>query len=165
MERRRIGALIGAAVLVFSFAGVASASDKVCEIERRTSHPTVQTDPCWEQSGEPRSAEPSPSPVVSQAQSPVASQVQGRAPSRAVSPSSEASDEPDSEPSGEPNTEPSAEDSGAVLGETSDSTLPPTDASMTNGQSAPDGTLPLVLLILGAIGLGAVAVNPRRAKR
>jgi MYXO-CTERM domain-containing protein len=36
---------------------------------------------------------------------------------------------------------------------------------LTTGESAPDGTLPLVLLILGALGLGAVAVNPRRAKR
>jgi hypothetical protein len=64
--------------------------------------------------------------------------------------------------SSEPSSEPSG---GAVLAETSDPTLPPTDAFAADGQSGPDGTLPLVLMILGAVGLGAVALKPGRAKR
>jgi hypothetical protein len=81
-------------------------------------------------------------------------------------PSHDASSEPSSEASEEASTVPSEEASdGEVAGLTSDPTLPPTDALSSTETSAPDGTLPLVLIVLGVIGLAAVVLTPARAKR
>ena len=79
-------------------------------------------------------------------------------------PSSEASEEASSEPSGEVKASDEASD-GQVEGLTSEPTLPPTDALSSTGTSGPDGTLPLVLVVLGVIGLSAVVLTPARAKR
>ncbi len=55
---------------------------------------------------------------------------------------------------------------GAVSGETNVPlvTAPPTD-SVTPTRSDPSSTLPLLLIVLGVIGLGAVVLTPRRAKK
>jgi hypothetical protein len=91
-----------------------------------------------------------------------------------VEPSQEASDEPSSEPSDEASVEPSEDASvepseeasdGQVEGLTSEPTLPPTDALATDSTNGPDGTLPLVLIVLGVIGLSAVVLTPVRTKR
>ena len=52
---------------------------------------------------------------------------------------------------------------GGVGGETSTPTAPPTDQNGITSSSAP--TLPLLLIILGVVGLGAVVLTPRRARR
>ncbi len=53
---------------------------------------------------------------------------------------------------------------GGVQGETSPPTAPPTDieTSSTTGSS---GSLPILLLVLGVIGLGALALTPARSRR
>lgn len=55
--------------------------------------------------------------------------------------------------------------SGGVQGETNvPHTAPPTD-TFTNTTSDPGSTLPLILIVLGIIGLAAVVLTPGRAKR
>jgi hypothetical protein len=106
-------------------------------------------------------------------------QQNGQCPEKSEEPSHDASSEPSSEASEEAShdasSEPSSEASeetpakppadGEVAGLTSDPTLPPTDALSSTETSAPDGTLPLVLIVLGVIGLAAVVLTPARAKR
>jgi hypothetical protein len=53
---------------------------------------------------------------------------------------------------------------GSVGGETDTPTGPPTD-TITSTTTDAGGALPLMLLVLGVIGLGAVVLTPRRAKR
>ena len=53
--------------------------------------------------------------------------------------------------------------SGGVGGETDTPTAPPTDQNGITSSSAP--TLPLLLIILGVVGLGAVVLTPRRSRR
>jgi len=53
---------------------------------------------------------------------------------------------------------------GGVQGETSEPTAPPTDGIATQTTDA-GGSLPLLLIVLGIIGLGAVVLTPARAKR
>ena len=52
---------------------------------------------------------------------------------------------------------------GGVQGETSIPTPPPTDAITTTTDAG--GTLPLLLIVLGIIGLGAVVLTPARKRR
>ena len=54
--------------------------------------------------------------------------------------------------------------SGGVEGSTDKPTAPPTDAIGTTNTDA-GGSLPLLLIVLGVIGLGAVVLTPGRAKR
>ncbi len=56
-----------------------------------------------------------------------------------------------------------ASPSGGVGGETDTPTAPPTDQNGITSSSAP--TLPLLLIILGVVGLGAVVLTPRRSRR
>ena len=53
---------------------------------------------------------------------------------------------------------------GGVAGETSVATAPPTDTVVTT-TTGTGGSFPLLLLILGIIGTGAVVLTPRRVKR
>ena len=54
---------------------------------------------------------------------------------------------------------------GAVQGDTSPpKTAPPTDLS-SGASSTPGGNLPILLLILGGLGLGALVLTPRRNRR
>ena len=55
---------------------------------------------------------------------------------------------------------PTPKPSGGVKGETA----PPTDAIVSTNTDA-GGSLPLLLIVLGVIGLGAVVLTPGRAKR
>lgn len=53
---------------------------------------------------------------------------------------------------------------GSVAAETDTPTAPPTDA-ITSTTTDAGGALPLLLLVLGVIGVGAVVLTPRRARR
>jgi uncharacterized repeat protein (TIGR01451 family) len=53
---------------------------------------------------------------------------------------------------------------GGVAGETDTPTAPPTDAIATSTTDA-GGSLPILLIVLGIIGLGAVLLTPVRARR
>lgn len=55
---------------------------------------------------------------------------------------------------------------GGVGGDTSPpKTAPPTDGSINGSTNDAGGNLPILLMVLGVIGLGAVVLTPRRAKR
>jgi len=147
MKLRRLAALVSAAVLVLGMVSAVSAHQN-------------QTNWACGEPGKPACEEPSQEP--------------------SSEPSQEASQEPSTEPSQEASTEPSTEASipecsneqgqptacdGEVEGLTGKPTLPPTDAISSNSTSGPDGTLPLVLIVLGVIGLAAVVITPVRARR
>jgi len=76
--------------------------------------------------------------------------------------STEPSDSASTEPSTDASSEPSK---GGVEGRTSAPTLPPTDALSGTKTNGSDSTLPLVLIVLGMIGLSAVVLIPVRTKR
>jgi hypothetical protein len=54
--------------------------------------------------------------------------------------------------------------SGGVGGETDTPTGPPTD-SLSSTSTDVGGALPLLLLVLGVIGVGAVVLTPKRGRR
>ena len=56
---------------------------------------------------------------------------------------------------------------GGVLGETSPpkTTAPPTDAIGSSTDSSAGGSLPLLLIAMGIIGLGALVLTPARKRR
>jgi outer membrane biosynthesis protein TonB len=164
MKHRRLLALASAAVLSLGAAGAVSANDEWCDDAIKVSF----IDECQWPTNEP-SDEPSeePSEEASEEPSQEASEEPSEEPSEEASeePSTEPSWEPSDEPSTEPSEEPSEEPTGEVLGLTSDPTLPPTDAALSGDQNDQNGSLPLVLLILGAVGLGAAGLTPRRANK
>ena len=158
MKLRRLAALVSAAVLVMGMVSVVSATPK----EDPTCDPAAVANICQ------------PPPECNPE-----GQQNGQCPDRSEEPSHDASSEPShdasSEPSHDASSEPSSDASegtpakppadGEVAGLTSDPTLPPTDALSSTGTSGPDGTLPLVLIVLGVIGLAAVVLTPARARR
>jgi hypothetical protein len=114
---------------------------------------------------EPPSAPPQSEPPSAPPQSEPPS-----APPQSEPPSAPPQSEPPSAPpsgSIEPDDSvpPSASSSpeGSVLAETDDPTAPPSDAEGVVGEAT--ATLPLLLIILGVIGLGAVVLTPRRVRR
>jgi len=180
MKIRRLAALMSAAVLALGMVTAVSAHPMVrtapqtncdpasteikCQPET-TSEPTWQpTDgQCQNEQGQPidcGTAEPTSEPTKEPTSEPT------------KEPTSEPTKEPTSEPTGEPTSEPTTaptneptDDDGQVEGLTSQPTLPPTDVLSSNSTSGPDGTLPLVLIVLGVIGLAAVVLTPARSKR
>ena len=62
-----------------------------------------------------------------------------------------------------PSGSPSGSD-GGVEGETDTPTAPPTDG-IGGSTSEPGGSLPLLLIVLGIIGLAAVVLTPARKRR
>jgi hypothetical protein len=161
MKQRRLLALCSAGVLALGMVSSVSAHDnEFCDDAIKTASVDWQCPPSEEPSSEPTAQAPSDEPTWAPSDEP------SWAPSE--EPSSEASEAPSEAPSTEPSTEaPSTEPSatGAVEGLTSQPTLPPTDALSAGDQGGPDVSLPLALMILGTIGLGAVALSPKRAKR
>lgn len=163
MKLRRLAAVVSAAVLALGMVTAVSAHHSVksapapnCNIEQQD----IQC-PTDEASQEPSSE---PSKDASEEPSSEPSQEASEEPSEEAStePSEEASTEPSEEasPSEEP-TEPDSE----VEALTSKPTLPPTDTLSTDSSNGPDGTLPLVLIVLGVIGLSAVVLTPVRTRR
>jgi outer membrane biosynthesis protein TonB len=154
MKIRRLAALVSAAVLVLGMATAVPATATECE--PAPEQPAVNQI-AWE-------CEPPPECNPE-------GQQNGQCPETTDEPSSEPSEEASSEASEEASSEASEEASvvpeedGQVEGLTSEPTLPPTDALSSSGTSGPDGTLPLVLIVLGVIGLAAVVLTPARARR
>ncbi len=82
-------------------------------------------------------------------------------------PTEEPTEEPSTPPTEEPTEEPTTTPTGGVEAETDvpgDPTAPPTDVAggTTNGST---DLLPILFLVFGAIGLGAVALTPARPRR
>jgi hypothetical protein len=156
MKQRRLLALCSAGVLALGMVSSVSATDnQVCDDAIKTATVDQQCPPSDEPSSEPTAQAPSDEPSAAPSEEPSAA------------PSEEASAAPSEEASTEPSTEASTEPSatGEVEALTSQPTLPPTDALSAGDQGGPDVSLPLALMILGTIGLGAVALRPKRAKR
>jgi hypothetical protein len=163
MKLRRLAAVVSAAVLALGMVTAVSAHRAVittAPVEGQCQNENGQPIECPSQ--ETQSQEPSTAP--------------------SQEPSSEPSSEPSQEPSSEPSTEPSDEASveptedasstpseqpsdGQVEGLTSQPTLPPTDTLSQDSTNSPDGTLPLVLIVLGVIGLSVVVLTPVRTRR
>jgi outer membrane biosynthesis protein TonB len=172
MKLRRLAALVSATVLALGMVTAVSAHRSVTMTNDNCN--TEQQDlKCDAPSSEPsQDASQEPSDEASQEPSEEASQEPSEEASQ--EPSQEASEEPSSEPSDEASVEPSEEAStepseeasdGEVEGLTSAPTLPPTDTLGSDSTNSPDGTLPLVLIVLGVIGLSAVVLTPVRTKR
>jgi cytoskeletal protein RodZ len=150
MKLRRLAALVSAVVLSIGMVSAVSATDS----STQPSEDPSKAPECQNEQGQPIAC---------------ASEDASSEPSEdaSVEPSEDASVEPSEDASVEPSEDTSEEPTvpGEVEGLTSDPTLPPTDALSGNGTSGPDGSLPLVLMILGTIGLAAVVLTPARAKR
>jgi hypothetical protein len=140
MKIRRLAALVSAAVLALGMVTAVSATE---ECEPSAPPTSEQSAPNW--TCEPP-AECNPE-----------EQPSGQCP--------EASVEPTEEASSEASEEIVPEVPGEVEGLTSEPTLPPTDGLSSTDTSGPDGTLPLVLIILGVVGLAAVVLTPARTRR
>jgi hypothetical protein len=90
-------------------------------------------------------------------------------------PSAPPSEEPSAPPSEEPSAPPSEAPSGSVAGETEtpsggvegETNVPTAPASDIGGNdtSAPGSSLPLLLVVLGIVGLAAVVLTPARSRR
>ncbi len=117
------------------------------------------TAPSEEPSTEP-SEEPSEEPSTAPSEEP------STAPSEEPStePSEQPSEEPSTAPSEEASTEPSESPDGGVEAETDVPSAPPTDVSGTTGGGTND-VLPVLFLVFGLIGIGAVALTPARNRR
>jgi len=139
MKIRRVAALVSAVVLAFGMVSAVSATPS-----HHTSNQIHATWDCGED-GKP-SCEPSQEP----SEQPNCNTEQQDQACASVEPSQDAS------------TEPSDAEVDAL---TSAPTLPPTDSLSGGRTNGPDNTLPIVLVVLGMIGLSAVVLIPVRAKR
>ena len=167
MKLRRLAALVSAAVLALGMVTAVSASPA----PRTNSNEGCNNDnqPEWCATSEPTEAptgeptkEPTSEPTEDASVEPTEDASVEPTEDASVEPTEDASVEPTEDASEEPTDE---EEDGEVEALTSEPTLPPTDALSGDATSGPDGTLPLVLIVLGVIGLAAVVLTPARAKR
>lgn len=166
MKLRRLAALVSAAVLALGMVTAVSATDNQPPSDCEEPAITYVCEP--EGSSEPeKSEEPDRSEEPEKSEEPEGSvePTDGECQDEQGVPIECASDEPETSDEPEGSVEPEESIDGEVAGLTSDPTLPPTDSLTSNGTSGPDGTLPLVLIVLGVIGLAAVVLTPARAKR
>lgn len=159
MKLRRLAAVLSAAVLALGMVTAVSAHRAVI------STTTTICNPEGQQNGQCPSSEPSQEPDGCHDATGAPIECKSEEPSS--EPSQDASVEPSQDASVEPSKDaPSEQPSdGQVEGLTSQPTLPPTDALSQDSTNGPDGTLPLVLIVLGVIGLSAVVLTPVRTRR
>jgi outer membrane biosynthesis protein TonB len=180
MRLRRFAALMSALALSLGMVGAVSAMQPPagvpCNPENQVSEPCPESqEPSWEPSDEPsteptdeESDEPSSEPTDEESDEPSTEPTDEESDEPSTEPTDEESDEPSTEPTDEESDEPSTEPTdvnGEVEGLTSQPTLPPTDPTGVNGRGGPDATLPLVLLILGSVGLASFTLAPKRSRR